>query len=55
VFRRAFDIQTQPDGLANAPGDLVERSRSRVAGRDLWNGGKIEAFLVALNDDIELA
>jgi hypothetical protein len=26
-----------------------------VAGGDLWNGGNVEAFLVALNDDIELA
>jgi hypothetical protein len=27
----------------------------RVACGDLWNGGNVEARLVALNDDIELA
>jgi hypothetical protein len=55
VFRRALNIQTQLDGFANAFGDLVERSRLRVACRDLWNGANTEALLVALNDDIELA
>jgi hypothetical protein len=55
VFRRALDIQTQLDGFTNALRNLVERPRLRVAGGDLWNGGDVETFLVALNDDIELA
>jgi hypothetical protein len=55
VFRRTLDFQTQLDGFANALGDLVERPRLRVACGNLWNGGNVEALLVALNDDIELA
>jgi hypothetical protein len=52
---RALDIQRQLYGFANALRDLVKRPRLRVASGDLWNGGNVEAFLVALNDDIELA
>jgi len=55
VLWRALDIQTQLYGFANTLRDLVERSRLSVACGDLWNRGDVEALLVALNDDIELA
>jgi len=55
MLRRAFDIQTQLYGFADAFGELVKRPRLRVACGDLRNGGHVETFLVALNDDIELA
>ena len=39
LLRRAFDVQAQRKGLADALGDLIERARLRVAASDLRNRG----------------
>ncbi len=52
---RTLDFEAQLDRLADAFDDLVQRTRLCMASRDLWNGGNVVTFLVALNDGIVLA
>jgi len=55
VFRPALHLQAQLYRFANPLRDLVQRPSLRVACRDLRNGGDVVAFLIAFNNDIELA
>jgi hypothetical protein len=54
-FPTALDFEAQFDRLANAGSDVVQRFCLRVASGQLRNRGNIVAFLLALNDDVELA
>jgi hypothetical protein len=55
MLKLTFHFKAPFDRLANPLSDLVERSRPGVASRELRYGGDIVTFLIALNDDIELA
>ena len=55
MFRPTLHFQAQLYRFANALRDLVQRPSLSVACRDLWNGGDVIAFLIAFNNDIELA
>ena len=55
VLRRTFHFETQFDRLANSLRDLVEGSGLRVTSRKLRDRRDVEPFLIALNQDIELA
>ena len=55
LIRCALDLEAQLNGFPDALVDLVERPPLRMAPWYLWNRGDVEAFRVALNDNVELA
>jgi hypothetical protein len=55
MFRRTRHFETQFYSLANPLRDLVQRSRLRVASRELWDRSDVVAFFIPFNDNIELA
>ena len=51
---RTIDFDGNRDRLADSVRDLVERSRLRVAARNLRNRSDVVTFLVAFDDHVEL-
>jgi hypothetical protein len=55
LFRRTRHFETQFYSLANPLRDLVQRSRLRMASRDLRDRSDVVTFFIPFNDNVELA